>query len=401
MSFVRRLSTRRLLTVIAASAVLVIGGAAIAIAASGGGTPPPAKRLPAALRDALRAPAVAGVTARIRFTNELVSSDSLPGGTPLLTGAEGRLWASPDGRVRLELQSDRGDAQVLVDGRRVSVYDASSRTQYRATLPPEKGDRAAAADRRPGVPTIRTIARALGRAGREADISAATPTTVAGRPAYSVRVAPRNSGGLLGGAEVAWDAENGTPLRIGVYAAGRQDPVLQLAATEISFGAVDPSVYDVATPPPGTRIVDVTPDLNRAARAERRTARSGRRPARPVTGVAAVQSRVTFPVSAPGTLAGLPRTGVRLLRMGKGETGAVVTYGKGLGAIAVVQTPVAAGDTGQDPLRALPEVSIGGATGHELPTALGTILTFTRDGVRTTVIGSVPPAAAEAAARGL
>ena len=37
----------------------------------------------------------------------------------------------------------------------------------------------------------------------------------------------------------------------------------------------------------------------------------------------------------------------------------------------------------------------------ELATALGTVLRFDRGGVRYTVIGSVPPAAAEAAARAL
>ena len=45
-------------------------------------------------------------------------------------------------------------------------------------------------------------------------------------------------------------------------------------------------------------------------------------------------------------------------------------------------------------LKALPSVSIGGTTGHELATALGTVVTFTRDGVSYTVLGSIPPAAA-------
>jgi len=49
----------------------------------------------------------------------------------------------------------------------------------------------------------------------------------------------------------------------------------------------------------------------------------------------------------------------------------------------------------------LPTVSINGATGQELDTALGTMVRFTRAGVTYTVIGSVPPPAAEAAARGL
>jgi hypothetical protein len=46
-------------------------------------------------------------------------------------------------------------------------------------------------------------------------------------------------------------------------------------------------------------------------------------------------------------------------------------------------------------------VSIDGTSGQELATALGTLVRFERGGVQYTIVGSVPPAAAEAAARAL
>jgi len=49
----------------------------------------------------------------------------------------------------------------------------------------------------------------------------------------------------------------------------------------------------------------------------------------------------------------------------------------------------------------LPKVSIEGATGTELSTALGTVVSFERDGVSHVVGGSIEPVAAEAAAREL
>ena len=49
----------------------------------------------------------------------------------------------------------------------------------------------------------------------------------------------------------------------------------------------------------------------------------------------------------------------------------------------------------------LQELSLDGTTAYELATALGTVVEFRRDGVGYTVVGSVPPAAAEAAARAL
>ena len=98
------------------------------------------------------------------------------------------------------------------------------------------------------------------------------------------------------------------------------------------------------------------------------------------------------------TLVGLPRHDVRLVDF-DGSKGALVTYGKGLGGIAVLQQPAAAGDSGS--ALPLPKVSIDGVDGQELATALGTVVRFERNGVTYTIIGSVPPAAAEAAARGL
>ena len=129
------------------------------------------------------------------------------------------------------------------------------------------------------------------------------------------------------------------------------------------------------------------------------------RPSR-VRGVQDVQRHLDFPLAAPAELAGLPRREVRLVRHQDGP-GAVSVYGKGLGAIAVFQRkasdetqkgPMAGGSRGD--VR-LPQINIGGATGTELATALGTVVTFERNGVAYVVAGSVPPVAAESAARGL
>jgi hypothetical protein len=101
---------------------------------------------------------------------------------------------------------------------------------------------------------------------------------------------------------------------------------------------------------------------------------------------------------------GLPRNSVHLLNWG-GKPAALVTYGQNLGGIAVIEQAARAGSASQASGDArglsLPTVSIHGATGQELDTALGTMLRFTRKGVAYTVIGSVPSTAADAAARGL
>jgi hypothetical protein len=96
---------------------------------------------------------------------------------------------------------------------------------------------------------------------------------------------------------------------------------------------------------------------------------------------------------------GLPRQDVRLVGHG-GSKALVAVYGHGLGAIVVVEyTGHSGGPTGV--LGALPAVSLDGVTAHELATQLGTALTWKQGGVSFVLAGSVPPAAAEAAARAL
>jgi outer membrane lipoprotein-sorting protein len=382
----RRLRTAspRNLAILAATVVAVALGAVGIAQAVGGATAPPAKPLDQAIYDASRAPAVDGITARIEFTNNLLPSGTLPEGSasPVLTGASGRLWLTNDGRLRLELQSDNGDAQIAYDGTKFSVYDATSNTAYTGTLPNKTEPREHAQ------PSLKNIQDGLAKLGQMWDLSGAKPGTTADQPSYTVRIAPKDDGGLLGAAEIAWDAARGVPLRAAIYAQGQAAPVLELKATEISYGKIAASDVD-ATPPKGAKVVEVNPALGVDAHGKPTT----------VHGLADVQKQVPFTISAPDTLAGLPRREVSLIREGD-ENGALVTYGKGLGQILVFQHKAAAGSTDKSDLR-LPTVNIDGSTGTELATALGTIVTFNRDGVSYIVAGSVPPLAAENAARGL
>jgi outer membrane lipoprotein-sorting protein len=396
MSLLRTLPTGRLLVLLAAVAVIAAGGTAIALGAVGGGGPvPPAKPLAGAVHDAVTAPEVNGITARITFTNKLIDSSSLEGGGPLLKGAQGRLWLGDGHKLRLELQTDNGDAQIVSDGTNAWVYDSGSHTVYRGKLPQAK--HAAKADEKP--PTLAEVQKRLAELAQTTDLSRATPGNVAGRPAYTVRISPKHDGGLLGAGALAWDAAKGVPLRAAVYAQGSSTPVLELKAEHIRYGKVPASAFDVS-PPADAKVVDVDVPSGDPVGAKHAAERA-------VTGVGPVSKALPFKLSAPATLVGLPRHEVRLVDW-KGAKAAVVTYGQDLGGVVVIQQPAETaakaapsdkrGDRGG--LR-LPKVSINGATGEELDTALATMIRFQRGAVAYTVLGSVPPAAAQAAARGL
>jgi outer membrane lipoprotein-sorting protein len=323
------------------------------------------------------------VTARIQFTNNLFPSGALLGqaGSALMSGASGRLWITGDGRGRIELQSDAGDVQIIWNASQVSVYDASSNTVYRATLPTSSNSNSSDTP-----PALADIDKVLSEIGVRWALSDAQPTNIASQPAYSVSASPKHDGGLLGSLQLAWDAANGTPLRVGVYAQGSSAPVLELTATDISYGSVAASDVDVA-PPAGAKIVDLG------------TGTSGKpdsgssQPA--VTGLTAVQAAAPFTVVAPDSLVGLPRRDVRLVG---GDT-VLALYGQGLGGIALVERKADSSTNANGMLSNLPTVSLEGLTAHELATQLGTVLEWQSGGTSYVLAGSLPAAAAEAAAR--
>jgi len=109
-----------------------------------------------------------------------------------------------------------------------------------------------------------------------------------------------------------------------------------------------------------------------------------------------------FKLDAPAELAGRPRTEVKRIASDDAPA-ALVTYGQGLDGIAVIESRARPRPDRGAPLGGLelPKVALGAASGQELDTALGTAITFTRDGFDYVVLGSVPPATAQAAARGL
>lgn len=365
--FLRRIPLSRLLLLCGVVIAVGIGATALAVAVSSGPTPPP-KPLAEAIHDALSAPKADGLSARIQLTNRLLEGANLASGgggeasrlssSPLISGASGRLWIGPDGRARLELQSEKGDTQILYDGQNVSMYDASTNTLYRVQNEPNEGAPSKSTHPMHKIPTAAEIEAHIARASKQAVISGATPTDVAGQAAYTVRVSPKENGGLIGGAELSWDAVHGSPLRAAVYSTTGSSPAIELAATEISYGPVDSSTLDFK-PPADAKVKDVTLPAQPSAKPDSTTSGADK-----------------------------PK---------------VTVHGKGLGAIVLAESPVKAGskESGASQLEGLQQVNINGSKASELPTQLGTVLSFERAGMRYLLVGSVTPSAIETFARGL
>jgi outer membrane lipoprotein-sorting protein len=358
----RRLPLNRLLLLLAGLIAVGVSVTAIASALDSGPVPP-AKPLAQAVHDAVTAPAVEGVSAEIQLTDHLLEGASLAtggGGTsgevlssPLLAGASGRLWISKAGDVRLELQAEKGDTQILYDGHTLSLYDATTNTLYRYTPPAHEGTATAHGQSSP--PSVTQIEEAIAHLQAHANVSGATPTDIAGHAAYTVRVSPKETGSLLGGAELSFDASTGAPLRAAIYSSDSSAPVIELAATSVSYGPVSESVF-AFTPPVGAKIEEVSPSSHAS------------------------------PHHADASLANKPK---------------LTSHGKGLSTIGVLEEKSTTSKGSSEPLEGLPKVNINGVNASELRTELGTILSFERGGVRYVLGGSVTPSAIEALARGL
>ncbi len=258
-----------------------------------------------------------------------------------------------DGRARLELQSEQGDTEIVYDGHSVTLYDAANDSVYRYT-PKQEGSSSSSSDRGTSgaIPSVAKIEEAIAHIRKHAGLSEAAPTDVGGQPAYTVRLSPSESGSLIGGAELSFDSANGVPLRAAVYSSTTSAPVIELAASEVSFGSVPGSVFQI-TPPPGAKVEELS-----------------------------------------STSGGHEKSAGK-----SGEPPKVTSHGHGITSIEVLEAK--AGKSSSSALEGLPKVKIGATSASELRTALGTILTFERAGTRYVVGGALSPGAIEALAGSL
>ncbi len=377
----RRLPLSRLLLLCGLVVAIGVSVTALAFALGTGPTPPP-RPLADAIHDALAGAdgePVQGISANIQLTDHLVEGANLTSGgdegsgggallsSPLVTGGSGRMWVAKNGRVRLELQSEKGDTQVLYDGHTVSTYDASSNTLYRYTIPPREGGAGDSSDLGTPTPTtadheapsVAKIEEAISHLDH-VNVSGATPTDIAGQAAYTVRVSPKESGSLIGGGELSWDAANGVPLRAAIYSSTSSSPTIELAATSISYGPVAASTFEF-TPPANAKIEEIVLPKQDGSSADSSTL--------------------------------------------SGEHPHVTTDGQGITSVAVLESKTKEGadakQTSSASEEGLQKVKINGIEASELPTELGTLLSFERSGVRYLLAGAVSPAAVEAVAKGL
>ena len=214
----------RLLAIVAVL-VAVVAGAGIAQAALNDAPKPDSQAArPRRSSTPLNAPPVDGVTARIEFTNNLLPSGSLPENTAS-PDPDRRRRASVAGRTTAGCDSSCSPPTVT---RRSSPTASAS-----CSTTPALEDRLhRLAPRRARQARDRPQADARSTASVQGSPSSAScgrcpaprrPRPPTGRATRSGS-RPKDDGGLLGAAELAWDAVRGVPLRAAIYAQGTRGP---------------------------------------------------------------------------------------------------------------------------------------------------------------------------------
>ena len=171
----------------------------------------------------------------------------------LLTGSHTiRVWYASPGHFRLAVPESLSESDVIRDGGTAWLWQSTLNKATRFTLPAHSEK---AVPKQPLTPQ-QAAQQVLAAVGPTTTVRVATNVTVAGRAAYALVLAPKDSRSLIGQVQIAVDGRNGVPLRLQVFAKGASTPAFQVGYTAIQF--VSPSPADLRfTPPPGARVSQV------------------------------------------------------------------------------------------------------------------------------------------------
>ncbi|WP_431781521.1 LolA family protein [Streptomyces chumphonensis] len=178
--------------------------------------------------------------------------------TGLLAG-DHTLRVALDGpeRQRVSVVEDAAEYSLIRNEGELWAYDSASDTAFHAELPehPEGGEEHGMGG--PGSLTPQEAAeQALAAVDDSTSVTVDGTTSVAGRDAYVLAIAPKDApDSTVDAVRIAVDAENGTPLRVTLDARGKGDPVIEAGYTKVDFGKPSAELFDF-TPPKGTDVTE-------------------------------------------------------------------------------------------------------------------------------------------------
>jgi len=191
-------------------------------------------------------------------------------GLPALPDAEGalgpqavlsgeqtlRLYLDGPQRQRVDLFGSLAETKLVRNGRQVWHWSSSTNKATHICLPARPSQRPGHQPDRGTSGRDRMLAgspqalawRLLAAIGPTTQVSVGRAATVAGRPAYDLRLAPKTADSLIRRANLYVDAATGLPLRATVLARGASKPAVDVGFTSITLGAPPASVFAFRAP---------------------------------------------------------------------------------------------------------------------------------------------------------
>jgi outer membrane lipoprotein-sorting protein len=177
--------------------------------------------------------------------------------TSLLTGSHTlRVWYAGDDKQRVALLGSLGETDVVRNGTNAWLWTSDTNSATHLTVPAGKAG-AERADQLPaGVTPQQAAEAALKALDPTTAVSTASASTVAGRDAYELVLAPKDKNALVGQVRLAVDAKTSVPLRVQVYPKNSSNgPAFQVGFTSISFDVPGAAQF-AFNPPPGAKVTE-------------------------------------------------------------------------------------------------------------------------------------------------
>ena len=168
-----------------------------------------------------------------------------------------RVWYAGPDKARLALLGELGESDVILNGPDLWTWSSRDNTATHRTLTKD-----ASAHKTPDAADIpKTPQEAADKALAALDpttrVTTSGTATVAGRSAYELLLAPKDSSSLISQVRIAVDGVKHVPLRVQVFAKGAADPAFEVGFTAVDFSRPDAAQF-AFNPPPGAKVTDAS-----------------------------------------------------------------------------------------------------------------------------------------------
>ncbi len=194
--------------------------------------------------------------------------------TSLLSGSHQlRVWYAGPEKSRIAVMNSLGETDVVVNGTNVWTYVSKTNEATHRVLPNTPGpDHRPAPDATDVPKTPQQAAdQVLKAVGPTTTVSTDASVRVAGRDAYELVLAPKDTRSLIGQVRVAIDAKTSVPLRVKTLSKAGND-IATVGFTAVDFATPDAAQFDF-NPPAGAKVTQAPqPAAHKPTKAERKGA---------------------------------------------------------------------------------------------------------------------------------